>query len=100
MLLNDPDFSVAALIERSREEGLISGTLKGNCRMRYLSPEADIRIGDKVITSNISASFPEGLLIGEVVRIEENPGSPTIECLVAPAVSLSQLEEVLIIKSH
>ena len=100
MLLNDPNFSVAAVIERSREEGLISGTLKGDCRMRYLSSQADIRIGDKVMTSGISSSFPQGLLIGEVIRMEENQSSPTVECLVLPAVSLSQLETVLIIKNN
>jgi len=99
MLLNDPAFSVAALIERSRESGLISGTLHGKCRMRYLAPEADIRVGDKVLTSDISSSFPGGFLIGEVLRIEENLEGPTMECVVLPAASLSQVEEVLIIKN-
>ena len=98
MLLTDPTFSVAALLQRTREGGLISGTLQGVCRMRYLSLEADIHVGDKVITSNLSSSFPEGLLIGEVMGIEENRNSPTMECLVQPAVSLSEIEEVLIIK--
>lgn len=98
ILLSDPSFSVASMLERSREQGLISGTLQGKCRMRYLSPDADIRVGDRVITSNLSSSFPEGLLIGEVTGIEESQSSPTMECLVAPAVSLSTVEEVLIIK--
>lgn len=98
MLISDPAFSVAALLERSREEGLVTGTLAGVCRMRYLSLQADIRVGDKVITSKLSSSFPEGLLIGEVAEIKANTGSPTIECLVLPAASPSQIEEVLIIR--
>lgn len=99
MLLSDPSFSVAAILQRSRETGLVSGSLQGSCRMRYLSPEADIRAGDVVITSTLSSSFPEGLLIGEVIRIEESQASPTMECLLRPAASLSQLEEVLVIKN-
>lgn len=97
MLLNDPNFSVAALVQRSREDGLVSGTLQGFCRMRYLSSEADIKIGDHVITSKISSSFPEGLLIGKVVRVQRSESSPTIECLIQPAVHLSQIEEVIVI---
>ena len=98
ILLIDPNFSVAAVTERSREGGLVSGTLQGLCRMRYLSPSANIEIGDQVVTSKLSSSFPEGLLIGEVVTIEESQSSPTIECLIEPAVSSTQMEEVIVIQ--
>ena len=97
ILLTDPDFSVASIIERSRESGLVSGTLQGLCRMRYLNAMADVRVGDRVVTSNLSSSFPENLLIGEVIRIEETPGKSSTECIIAPSVSISQLEEVLVI---
>ncbi|MDP8265465.1 MAG: rod shape-determining protein MreC [Candidatus Aceula meridiana] len=98
MLLTDPRFSVAVLIQRNREQGLVSGSLQGLCRMQYLSPDVVIEIGDKVTTSKLSSFFPEGLLIGKVVDVRESLSSPTIECLVEPAVSLSQIEEVIVIK--
>ena len=99
LLINDPTFSVAAILERSRESGLITGTLQGTCRMRYLAPQADIRIGDRVLTSEISSFFPAGFLIGEVQEIQESLEGPSMECLVIPTASLSQIEEVLIIKN-
>ncbi len=98
MLINDPGFSVAAAIERSREVGLIGGTLQGICRMRYLDPNADVQVGDKVVTSKLSTSFPQGLSIGEVLAVEESVYSPSKECLVKPFVRLSELELVFIIK--
>lgn len=98
ILLNDPAFSVAAVVRRSRETGLVVGTLQGLCRMRYLSAEADVRVGDEVVTAKVSSSFPEGLLVGTVVAVESNENSQTLECLVKPAVPLTQVEEVLIIK--
>jgi len=97
ILLSDPNFSVAALVQRSREEGLVSGTLLGMCRMRYLSSRADIQPGDPVITSKLSSSFPEGLLIGEVLSVQVRENKPLMDCVVKPAVSLSQIEEVLVI---
>jgi len=98
VLLTDSQFSVAALIQRPRESGLVSGTLKGVCRMKYIRARAKIHIGDKVITSKLSSSFPEGLLVGEVIAIDDNPKKPTVECLVQPSVAFSQIEEVLVIK--
>lgn len=98
ILLNDPAFSVAAVVQRSREVGLVSGTLKGMCRMRYLSEGADVQVGDQIITSRLSSSFPEGLLIGKVVAVRRSEKNSKVDCLVQPAVSLSQLEEVLVIQ--
>ncbi|VAX37727.1 Rod shape-determining protein MreC [hydrothermal vent metagenome] len=97
ILLTDPQFSVAALAQRTRESGLVSGTLQGICRMRYVQENAQVSIGDKVITSKLSSSFPEGLIVGEIVDIYESPRGPSVECVIKPAVSFSQLEEVLVI---
>jgi len=97
ILLTDPQFSVAALIQGPRESGLVSGTLQGVCRMKYIRADAQIRIGNKVITSKLSSSFPEGLLIGEIISIDDKLSKPTVESLVRPSVAFSQIEEVLVI---
>lgn len=100
ILLTDPNFSVAVLVKRSREVGLVSGTLQGLCRMRYLSSDADVSEGDQVITSKLSSSFPGGLLVGEVVKVQFSESSPTIDCIIHPAVSLTQIEEVLVVQNN
>lgn len=100
VLLTDPSFSVAALVKRSREIGLVSGTLKGLSQMRYLSADADVKAGDIIITSKLSTSFPEGLLIGEVVEAHTDDNSLTLHCLISPATALSQLEEVLVVQKR
>ena len=99
ILLTDPSFSVAALVQRSREVGLVSGTLRGVCRLRYLADSADVKVGDLVITSKFSSSFPEGLLVGEVIEVFPSDQFPQPECLIKPAVSFSQMEEVLVVKA-
>jgi rod shape-determining protein MreC len=97
VLLTDPQFSVAALVQRPRESGLVSGSLQGLLRMRYINERARIRLGDVVVTSALSTSFPEGLLIGEVIRVQDDLRSNSVECLIRPAVNLSAIEEVLVI---
>jgi len=98
ILLTDPSFSVVAVSQNSREVGLVSGTLQGMCRMKYINSEVPLEKGDQIVTSRLSSSFPEGLLIGEVVSVTVLPNSKTLDCIVKPAVSLSQLEEVLVIR--
>lgn len=98
ILLTDPQFSVAGLMEKSRESVLVSGTLEGLCKLRYLSQEAEIKVGDHVITSKLSTSFPEGLMIGEVVRIDEDFRKQQREYILQPSGPFSQLEEVLVIQ--
>lgn len=99
ILVSDPNFSVAAMVKRSREVGLVSGTLTGQCRMRYLSSGADVQVGDEVISSKLSSSFPQGLLLGTVIAIENPEGSSFPTCLIKPAAPLSQIEEVIVIRS-
>ncbi|MBO7422122.1 MAG: rod shape-determining protein MreC, partial [Oscillospiraceae bacterium] len=66
----DSDANVAAIIESSREQGVVRGTLgingKPQCWMNYL-PEASLpRPGDLVVTSGIGMPFPKGIPIGTV----------------------------------
>jgi len=44
ILLTDPQFSVAALVQNPRESGLVSGTLQGVCRMKYIRNNAEIQV--------------------------------------------------------
>ena len=98
ILLTDPNFSVAAIVQRSRQQGLLSGSLKGLCRMQYLPLDTDIKIGDMIITSKLSSAFPEGLAIGEVVNIQRDQDGSLVECLIRPSVNFAGIEEVVVIK--
>ena len=99
ILLSDPSFSVAAIVQRTRESGLLTGSLEGFCRLDYLTDKADVKVGDRVITSKLSSVFPEGILIGQVQDVRASENSHTAECFIEPAVDLSQIEEVIIIKN-
>lgn len=97
ILITDPQFSAAIMIQRTRESGVISGTLTGLCRLKFIKENADIRVGDKVITSKLSLEFPESLVVGEVVEVIDEIRGNRKEYVVKPSVALSQLEEVLVV---
>jgi rod shape-determining protein MreC len=99
ILISDPTFAVAAIDQRSRENGLLTGTLEGSLRLLYLTANADIKVGDVLVTSRLSTAFPEGILIGRIRDVEATANSNNVECIVDPAVDLSELEEVIVIKA-
>lgn len=97
MLINDPDMGISSQIQRSRQEGLVSGTMGSSLMMRYLPADSDIRISDAVITSGLTGLYPKGLLIGKVIGIGEEFAGLSRYAIIKPAVNLSNIEEVLII---
>ncbi|MDE2222482.1 MAG: rod shape-determining protein MreC [Candidatus Omnitrophica bacterium] len=98
ILLSDPSFAVAAVDQRSRENGLLTGTLQGELRLQYLTSNADVKVGDVLVTSRLSTAFPVGLLIGKISDVRASVNSHSVDCLVLPAVDFSELEEVIVIK--
>ena len=98
ILVSDPGFSVAAVDQRSRENGLLTGTLQGVLRFQYLTDKADLKVGDNLVTSRLSTAFPQGILIGQITDVQASANAHTVECLVDPVVDLSELEEVIVIR--
>jgi len=96
ILLTDFDFRAACLIQRSREEGMLFGTMKGTCRMKYLPPDADVKNGDIVVTSGLGGFYPKGLMVGEVTKIMTSADELSLELYIRPATALKRLEEVLV----
>ena len=98
ILVNDPGFSVAVVDQRSREAGLLSGSLSGECRLSYLPENSDVKVGDEIVTSRLSNAFPEGLIVGKVVEVYPPGGISDARAEVTPAVDVGKIEEILVVK--
>jgi rod shape-determining protein MreC len=97
LLINDPSLGIASIVQRSRQEGLVSGTLGTNLIMRYLPEDADIIVNDLIVTSQFSQIYPKGLLVGKVINIGRELSGLNRYASVKPAVDCSAIEEVLVI---
>lgn len=96
LLISDSNLSVSAVLERSRAQGIVCGGIGGYLVMKYID-EADVNIGDKVLTSNLSQVYPEGILIGEVIRVEKDLFNKELYVVIKPVVELEKLEVVLVV---
>lgn len=97
MLINDPNLCVSSLSQRSRQEGLICGSLSGVLMMKYLTKESDIKASDMIVTSGLTDTFPKGIVVGTVTEVREEMSGVSRYAIVRPAVDLSTVEEVLVI---
>lgn len=96
-LLTDPDSSVAALLQTSRQTGLVVGQHDGTLHMEYISQEEGISVGDIVLTSGLGGLMPKGLVIGQVTEVQQMDYALFQVTIVRPVVDFSRLELVLVI---
>jgi rod shape-determining protein MreC len=78
-------------------EGSLSLMDSGYVYVKYFKKDATVMDGDKVVTSNISSKYVEGLLIGYVKDVTVDPNSLTQSGYLIPVVNFENLQEVLII---
>lgn len=97
LLVTDPNTAVTALIQRTRDEGLVTGTPRGLLRMKFIPLLSSVREGDVVVTSGLVGNFPKGLMIGVVKHIEKTQDDLFQSAELVPVVDFSKLEEVLVI---
>ena len=96
----DSEASIAALIQSSRDQGTVRGTLGVDgtpmCRMYYLPDTSLPRPGDTVVTSGVGLEFPKGIPIGYIREstrgMEENKSYVVLE----PVVDFQHLEYVTV----
>src|SRR5207247_9527582 len=103
LLVSDENCKVAASVEGSREQGIVSGErvtagLNPLLNLNFLSKQADLNPGQKVYTSGMGGVFPSGLLVGVVktFRVRELVG----QAQLTPAVALSTLEDVFVVNGR
>ncbi len=95
----DPRSAVGGMIQRTRALVLVEGApgVPGMCLVKPLTPESDIREGDRVLSSGLGGVYPKGLLIGEVSKVFEGKYGVGKAAYLRPVVDFSRLEEVLVI---
>ncbi|RKY39888.1 MAG: rod shape-determining protein MreC [Candidatus Omnitrophota bacterium] len=97
MLILDPGSRVGALVQRTRDTGIVKGNIS-SCVLTYLDKYSDLQKGDVIISSGKGGVYPKGLFIGKVSRIEKNLNRLYLEASINPAVDFHHLEEVLCLK--
>ena len=78
-------------------EGEIDLSDSGLIKLTHFKSDITVRDGDKIVTSNISDKYLQGILIGYAKDVEPDSNNLTQSGYLVPAVDFNNLQEVLII---
>jgi rod shape-determining protein MreC len=97
-LLTDPNLAIACEIESTGVNGVLRFTLAPSPRLLMTAvPLADtVRIGERVVTSDLSLRFPRGIPVGIVVGLRQDPSGLVQAVEVTPAAQLSRLRHAFV----
>lgn len=97
----DDNSNVTGMRIDTNEGCNVQGDLKlmddGLIRLTHIKKETVMRDGDKIVTSNISDKFLEGILIGYVKDVTMDSNNLTQSGYLVPVVDFENLQEVLVI---
>lgn len=97
MLVSSPDQLTPVVIERTGQRGLAAGSGRGRMELRYMPAHADIRAGDRLLTSGIDRVYPAGIPVARVIRVSRSQSGPYLRVECAPLAGLDRSRAVLVL---
>lgn len=97
-LVTDKDHAVPVKVERSGVRSVMYGSGTGRLpELRFLSPNAEIQPGDRLLTSGIDGTYPAGLAVAQVVSVERETGQIFARVISKPLAGVEKSVHLLIL---
>ncbi len=97
-LITDDRQLIPVFVERNRLRMIARGSGELNhLEMEFVSKAADVRIGDKIVTSGLGNRYPRGYSIGVITEVSASPASEFMHITAKPLAALDRVLEVLLI---
>jgi rod shape-determining protein MreC len=97
-LLTDPGSAIPVMVMRNGLRGVLFGTgVRNKLAMPYLTADADIRIGDLLISSGMGGRFPTGYPVATVTEVRQEQSDEFLTINTLPVTQLDHGREVLLI---
>ena len=105
VLITDASSTLSALVEGSRATGIVRGQYGDALIMDWILQTEKVKPGDVVVTAGLGLGdelrslYPKGLIVGKVLQIQNAEAAAYQRAIIAPAVDLRRLENVLVVKT-
>ncbi len=98
VLVTDPNHSIPVQINRNGLRGVVFGRGPSQqLKMDYMPHNADVRVGDLVVTSGLGGIFPAGYPVGVVTEVNLPTGKAFADIAISPAAHLGTTREVMLV---
>src|SRR5690606_32806698 len=100
-LITDQDQAIPVQVVRSGLRAVaFGGGPAGTLELRFMGTNAEIQNGDRLVTSGIDGTYPPGLPVGTVVRIERDAEHSFARVICRPAGGVDRGTFVLVLSSE
>ena len=100
LLITDPSHAMPVQVNRNGLRSVAVGTGTVNLlELTHIPNNADIRVGDLLVTSGLGGRFPSGYPVGRIVSVERDSGQPFARVNLTPSARLARNREVLLVWS-
>lgn len=98
LLITDPNHGIPVEINRTGLQTIAQGSGDGfSLRLPYLPRNANLKVGDLLVSSGLGGRYPPGYPVATVTRIDHRPGEYFLNVQARPAAHLRQGREVLLV---
>ena len=101
LLITDPNHGIPVEVNRTGLQTIAVG--RGDergLRLPFLPSNADIKVGDLLVSSSLGGRFPSGYPVGEVYEVKHVAGEHFMEAYAHPRARLNQGRQALLVWSE
>jgi rod shape-determining protein MreC len=96
-LVTDSASAVNIRMQSSNTEAILIGSITGDLTLDMIPQDANIQVGDVVLTSGLGGDYPANLLVGQVVSVRRLQSELFQQAAIQPNVDYNQLQFILLI---
>ncbi|MEC5398632.1 rod shape-determining protein MreC [Uliginosibacterium sp. H1] len=96
-LLSDKEQAIPVVVARSGLRAVMFGTGTGLMELRFLAANADVQLGDQILTSGLDGVFVPGLPVATVVRADRDSGESFGRIICKPIGGVAKSGSVLVL---
>ena len=96
-LVTDKDQAVPVQVVRNGQRSVVFGLGNGQLELRYMPANADVKVGDLLVTSGLDGIFLPGFPVGRVTSIERDTAFAFARIYALPLASVENFGEVMIL---
>ena len=98
-LVTDAASAINVRMQASNTEAMLVGSITGDLSLDMIPQDANVQVGDVVLTSGLGGNYPPNLLVGQVVSVRKLQSELFQQASIQPNVDYNQLQFILVISN-
>jgi rod shape-determining protein MreC len=98
MMITDSSHAIPVQVNRNGLRAIANGTgTSDELQLAYVPFNADVKKGDLLVSSGLDGRFPAGYPVGEIARVQNEPGGSYATIIARPSGQFSNPQELLLV---